>query len=113
MLLKSGFGESVVPTKRASEGLWRIQSHAFSEEKDVVIGPSQDALHGMVARVSCRTGASLMTISTEIVVVTHETFVAFASKISLQTRITADTFMSRHYRIRRVPKVKEPFGARV
>ena len=33
----------------------------------------------MVAGVSRRTSASLVTISTEIVVVTHETFVAFAS----------------------------------
>ena len=36
-------------------------------------------LHGVIARVASRARASLVAISTEIVVVTHETFVAFAS----------------------------------
>ena len=36
-------------------------------------------LHGVIARVARSARASLVAISTEIVVVTHETFVAFAS----------------------------------
>lgn len=51
----------------------------------------QDALHGMIGRVSCRCCIALVALGAEIIVEADETFVAATAKVVLHTEITRDS----------------------
>lgn len=80
---------------RTGETLRLIGRVRFARIVQLKVGPSQNALHRMIGRMTGAGGAVLIAAGAQIVIVTVQTFVTAATKITFETRITADTYRAR------------------
>ena len=71
---------------------------AVSAVEEIVIGPGEDALHGVRRRMARRRRLRLETGGAQVVVVTHEALVATAAEVALEARVARDAFVTRRRR---------------
>lgn len=76
--------------------MFSSSKRALSSKVEIIVAPSQDALHGVGCGMSWGGSSLFETAATEVVVVTDQTFKATAPEVPLHAGITGDTFMARH-----------------